>query len=136
MEKFEFVIQVLPWVAAITAIAVGGWLLHTWLRIKHGYPLDGAWGQAIYPKSSDETIERVKLLSTENAQLRAELGSIKDRLATVERIELLTNENAQLRAEIGAVKDRLETIERIVTDQPSKLAREIDALSIDKGGHA
>ena len=109
MEKFEFVIQVLPWVAAITAIAVGGWLLHTWLRIKHGYPLDGAWGQAIYPSTDRDAAERIKLLTTENAQLRAE---------------------------IGAVKDRLETIERIVTDQPSKLAREIDALSIDKGGHA
>ena len=34
------------------------------------------------------------------------------------------------------VKDRLETIERIVTDQPSKLAKEIEALQIDKGGHA
>jgi hypothetical protein len=34
------------------------------------------------------------------------------------------------------VKDRLETIERIVTDQPSKLAREIENLSLDKGGRA
>jgi len=49
---------------------------------------------------------------------------------------LLTNENAQLRAELGSVKDRLETIERIVTDQPARLAREIEALAIDKGGHA
>ena len=42
----------------------------------------------------------------------------------------------QLRAELGSVKDRLETIERIVTDQPSKLAREIEALTHDKPGHA
>jgi len=75
-----------PIVAIVTAIAVGGWVLTIWLRIKHGYPLDGAWGQAIYPKNSGETTERVKLLSQENAQLRAELGSIKDRLANVERI--------------------------------------------------
>jgi len=27
-------------------------------------------------------------------------------------------------------------LERIATDQPSKLAREIDALTIDKGGNA
>jgi hypothetical protein len=67
-------------------IAVGGWVLTIWMRIKHGYPLDGAWGQAIYPKATNETTERVKLLSQENAQLRAELGSIKDRLANVERI--------------------------------------------------
>jgi hypothetical protein len=30
----------------------------------------------------------------------------------------------------------LETLERIATDHPSKLAREIDALTIDKGGNA
>jgi hypothetical protein len=75
-----------PIVAIVTLIGVGGWVFTTWLRIKNGYPLDGAWGQAIYPKATSETTERVKLLSQENAQLRAELGSIKDRLANVERI--------------------------------------------------
>jgi hypothetical protein len=55
---------------------------------------------------------------------------------SAERIRLLTTENAQLRAEIGSVKDRLETLERIATEQPSRLAREIDALTIDKGGNA
>ena len=59
-----------------------------------------------------------------------------DRRESRERIKLLTSENAQLRAEIGSVKDRLETIERIVTDKPHRLAREIDALAIDKGGNA
>ena len=54
----------------------------------------------------------------------------------MERIKLLTNENAQLRAEVGSMKDRLETIERIVTDEPARLAREIESLAIDKGGHA
>lgn len=75
-----------PVVAIVTLIGVGGWVFTTWLRIKHGYPLDGAWGQAVYPRSSKDTTERVKLLSQENAQLRAELGSVKDRLAVVERI--------------------------------------------------
>src|SRR3954470_11509574 len=86
----------------IGVIATLGWVFTTWLRIKHGYPLDGAWGQAIYPKSSDETIERVKLLSTENAQLRAELGSIKDRLATVERI--VTDDSHRLTQEIESLR--------------------------------
>ena len=39
-------------------------------------------------------------------------------------------------AKLGSIKDRLETLERIATDQPSKLAREIEALTIDKGGNA
>jgi hypothetical protein len=74
-------------IATLVAVsAIGGWIFTTWLRVKNGYPLDGAWGQAIYPRRDDETMERVKLLSQENARLHAELGSIKDRLANVERI--------------------------------------------------
>jgi hypothetical protein len=85
-------------VVAISA----GWVITTWLRIKNGYPLDGAWGQAVYPKTSSEEIERIKLLSQENAQLHAELGSIKDRLATVERI--VTDSGYQLTHQIEALR--------------------------------
>ncbi len=95
------VLKLLPMVVAIVAIGVGGSLIGTWMKIKNGYPLQNSWGMAIHPKSDQESMERIKLLSSENAQLRAELGS---------------------------VKDRLETLERIVTDQPQRLAREIDAL--------
>jgi hypothetical protein len=34
------------------------------------------------------------------------------------------------------VKDRLETIERIVTDEPARLAKEIEQLSVEQRGHA
>ena len=104
-----FIVSILPMVAVIVALAIGGSLLNTWLKIKNGYPLQNAWGMAIHPKRDEESIERIKLLTTENAQLRAELGSIKD---------------------------RLETVERIVTDQPMRLAAEIEQLKIDKGGNA
>jgi predicted metal-binding membrane protein len=92
---------------AVMALGIGliatlGWVFTTWLRIKHGYPLDGAWGQAIYPKTSNEAMERVKLLSQENAQLRAELGSVKDRLANVERI--VTDDSHRLTQEIEALR--------------------------------
>ncbi|RHW16502.1 hypothetical protein D1610_15545 [Sphingomonas gilva] len=91
-----------PVAAILGILAIGGWVFTTWLRMKHGYPLDGAWGQAIYPRKNEEMAERVRLLSQESAQLRAELGSIKDRLANVERIVTdgahgLTNEIEQLR---------------------------------------
>ncbi len=90
-------------VAAIVGLAaVAGWVLTTWLRIKHGYPLDGAWGQAVYPKKNEEAMERIKLLSTENAQLRAELGSMKDRLANVERI--VTDDSHRLTQEIESLR--------------------------------
>lgn len=108
-DKLQIVGQLFPMIAVIVTISVGGWVLTTWLRIKNGYPLDGAWGQALHPQTDKEAMERIKLLSSENAQLRAEIGSIKD---------------------------RMETVERIVTDQPSRLAQEIDRLAIDKGGRA
>ena len=100
---------ILPMSAIIVAVAVGGSLLNNWLKIKNGYPLQNSWGMPFHPKRDEESLERIKLLTSENAQLRAELGSIKD---------------------------RLETLERIATDQPSKLARDIDALTMDKGGNA
>jgi len=101
VQVFSFVLKVLSLVVVIVALGVGGSLLHTWLRIRNGYPLQNSWGMAIHPKTDRESQERIKLLTSENAQLRAELGS---------------------------VKDRLETVERIVTDQPSKLSREIEQL--------
>ncbi|HEY9554675.1 hypothetical protein [Allosphingosinicella sp.] len=91
-----------PVVALVGVVGVAGWVFTTWLRIKNGYPLDGAWGQAVYPKNSDEQMERIKLLSSENAQLRAELGAVKDRLATVERI--VTDDSHRLTQEIESLR--------------------------------
>ena len=97
-----------PMIATITLAGVGGWVITTWMRIKNGYPLDGAWGQAVYPKTSSEEAERIKLLSQENAQLRAELGSVKDRLANVERI--VTDSGYQLTHQIEAL--RIDTVKQ------------------------
>jgi hypothetical protein len=102
MDKMQFIANLFPLIAIITCVGVAGWVFTTWLRIKNGYPLDGAWGQAIYPKTGDEAIERIKLLSSENAQLRAELGSVKDRLANVERI--VTDDSHRLTQEIEALR--------------------------------
>src|SRR3990167_2582133 len=90
-------------VAAIVGLAgVGGWVFTTWLRVKNGYPLENRWGKAVYPKTSDDAVERGKLISQENAQLRAELGSVKDRLAVIERI--VTDEGHRLSHEIEALR--------------------------------
>jgi len=101
--NFAGVVEIVPYVALIVMASVGGWVVTTWLRIKNGYPLENSWGKPMHPSSDRDSQERIKLLSSENAQLRAELGS---------------------------VKDRLETIERIVTDEPARLSREIDQLHL------
>lgn len=101
-NKLALVSQLLPFIAIIVTMGIAGWVITTWLRIKNGYPLDGAWGQAVYPKRNEELVERVKLISQENAQLRAELGSVKDRLANVERI--VTDDSHRLTQEIEALR--------------------------------
>jgi hypothetical protein len=91
-----------PGATIVAVLGVVGWIVTTWLRVKHGYPLENSWGKAVYPRSSDETMERVKLLSGENAQLRAELSAVKERLATVERI--VTDSSFRLDQEINALR--------------------------------
>jgi hypothetical protein len=83
-------------------MATIGWVVTTWMKIKNGYPLESSWGKPLYPNGGGEAMERIKLLSQENAQLRAELGSLKDRMAV---------------------------LERIATDRPTRLAAEIDGLA-------
>ncbi|MGE5952233.1 MAG: hypothetical protein ACM308_01220 [Qipengyuania vulgaris] len=82
------------------------WVANTWIRVKNGYPLENSWGKAVYPKN-DQAVERVKLLTQENAELRAELGSIKDRMANVERI--VTDSGYHLTSEIDRLRDKRES---------------------------
>lgn len=102
MEKVALIEAIAPAIAMVGVAGMMGWVITTWMRIKNGYPLDGAWGQQVYPKNDQEAIERVRLLSQENAQLRAELGSIKDRLASVEKI--VVDDSHRLTAEIEALR--------------------------------
>lgn len=101
-DKAIFLNSIFPIIVTLSAIGVTGWVVTTWMRIKHGYPLVGGWGQAMHPKTDRESMERITLLTQENAQLRAELGSIKDRLVNVERI--VTDGTHQLTQDIEALR--------------------------------
>jgi hypothetical protein len=98
----EIVSAIAPVGVMIALTTSVSWVITTWLKVKNGYPLENSWGKPLYPNGGGEAMERIRLLSQENAQLRAELGSLKDRMAV---------------------------LERIATDQPSRLAAEIDALA-------
>lgn len=86
----ETLISLIPWaIFAGLALGAGGILAsvhNTRLKIKNGYPLEGMWGQKLKPEMTSEAMERVKLLTQENAALRAEMAAAKERLAVVERI--------------------------------------------------
>jgi hypothetical protein len=104
----DVVIQLAPWVVggaiAITGACVWGWVHNTKMRIQNGYPLEGMWGQSLKPDFTTESMERVKLLTQENAALKAEVGAIKDRLQTVERI--VTDKGFDVSHQIEALRER------------------------------
>jgi hypothetical protein len=88
--------------AVVSAAGIFGWIHTTRLRIKHGYPLQGMWGQALRPSTDAEAKERITLLTQENARLRAEMGSLQDRVGTVERI--VTDSGYRLDHEIDKLR--------------------------------
>ena len=98
------VLEILTPVLGLGVVSMSvAWVINTWLRVRNGYPLENSWGKPIYPQKNDEAVERVRLLSQENAQLRAELGSMKDRLSSVERI--VTDSGYQLTHEIERLRN-------------------------------
>jgi hypothetical protein len=87
-------------VIAIIGMSFGAWIVTTWIRAKHGYPIENEWG---------------------GMTNKGDLGA--DR-----KIELLTNENGQLKDQIGRLEERLRVLERIATDAPARLSDEIEKL--------
>ena len=107
MEVWQQLLPYLGWIIAGTvAVSLGGILasVHNMrLKVKHGYPIEGMWGQSLKPGTDAESKERIKLLTQENASLRAELGSMKDRLAVVERI--VTDKGFDVAHQIDALRE-------------------------------
>jgi len=87
-------------VLAIIAMSFVAWVVTTAIRARHGYPLEDEWGGKTHRRdpAADET---AKALVSENAQLKA----------TVDRLE-----------------DRLKVLERIATDPSRRLSDDIDNL--------
>jgi hypothetical protein len=84
----------------IIAISTVGWVITSWIRAKHGYPIEGEWGGTI--TKEDPQASR--------------------------RIELLTGENEKLHGQVGRLEERIAVLERIATDKPSRLSAEIENL--------
>lgn len=87
-------------VIAIIAISTLGWLVSTWIRARHGYPIENEWTGTV--TRTDPTAER--------------------------KIALLSTENERLTGQIGRLEERIAVLERIVTDPAERTARAIDEL--------
>lgn len=87
-------------VLAIIAISTLGWVFNTWIRAKHGYPVENEWSGMATPHAPDA-----------------------DR-----KVALLTNENERLNGQVSRLEERIAVLERIATDPAERTAREIDSL--------
>lgn len=72
-------------VIAIIAISTFGWIATSWIRAKHGYPLEGEWGGTV-GKADPEQARKVQLLENENGKLAGQVSRLEERIAVLERI--------------------------------------------------
>jgi hypothetical protein len=71
-------------VITIVALCMGAWVITTYIRARHGYPLSDDWGNPVHPVKPED--QATKALAAENEQLRATIGRLEDRLKVLERI--------------------------------------------------
>ena len=88
-------------IAVIAVMSTLGWIATSWIRAKHGYPLEDEWGG----KTNRD-----------------------DGLAATRKIELLSSENEGLKGQVSRLEERLAVLERIATDPAERTAREIERL--------
>lgn len=90
-----------PLIGLVGVTGVVGWVVTTWLKIRHGYPLENGWGKPLYPVKSADADRMVAALVEENRALRTELGELRNRVGVLERIA--TDPAARLDREIASL---------------------------------
>ena len=73
-------------VIAIIAISTFGWVATSWIRARHGYPLENEWSGVAHKGESPDAARKIALLTDENARLTGQVGRLEERLAVLERI--------------------------------------------------
>lgn len=88
-------------IIAIIALSMGAWIITSWIRARHGYPLDDDWtgfgGRVEHPQANRQ-------------------------------VEQLTSENNELKGQVSRLEERIAVLERIATDPAERTAREIENL--------
>jgi hypothetical protein len=88
-------------VLAIIAMSMAAWIITTFIRARHGYPVENEWGGMSTPhgKQAEQT---AKALVAENDQLKATVGKLEERLKVLERIA--TDPSRQLADDIERLR--------------------------------
>lgn len=95
-------------ILAIIAISTIGWIATSWIRARHGYPIENEWSGVVTKWQG--------------------IMNDGDAPAAERKIELLSAENEKLVGQIARLEERIAVLERIATDPAERVARQIDAL--------
>lgn len=90
-------------VIAIIALSISGWMFTTWIRAKHGYPIENEWGGTVH-RTDPDADRKIALLTDDNAKLADKIGRLEERISVLERIATETNGQA---AQLADQIDRL-----------------------------
>ena len=90
-------------VLAIIALSIGGWMFTTWIRAKHGYPVENEWGGTVH-RTDPDADRKIALLTDDNAKLADQVSRLEERISVLERIA--TENNGQA-AQLADQIDRL-----------------------------
>ena len=90
-------------VLAIIALSIGGWMFTTWIRAKHGYPVENEWGGTVH-RTDPDADRKIALLSDDNAKLAGQVSRLEERISVLERIATESNGQA---AQLADQIDRL-----------------------------
>ena len=90
-------------VLAIIALSIGGWMFTTWIRAKHGYPVENEWGGTVH-RTDPDADRKIALLEGDNAKLAGQVSRLEERISVLERIA--TDNNGQA-AQLADQIDRL-----------------------------
>lgn len=88
-------------VLAIIAMSMGAWIITSWIRARHGYPIENEWG-GMTEKSDPEAGRKLSLLTSENEKLHGQISRLEERIAVLERIA--TDAPGRLSAEIEKLR--------------------------------
>ena len=72
-------------VLAIIALSIGGWMFTTWIRAKHGYPVENEWGGTVH-RTDPDADRKIALLTDDNAKLAGQVSRLDERISVLERI--------------------------------------------------
>ena len=98
MRELSWLVPVL-----IVAAVMASRSFQTWVRAKHGYPMEDRHRGRYHGQGTND--------------LEAE-----------RKIALLSSENERLTGQVSRLEERIAVLERIATDPAERVAREIDSL--------